>query len=69
MSDKQKKPTRTVTKYDAVRVVCGDCEFTYKTTNNESKKCIDCESRNIEITEKDLPITYEEEIPTEDLED
>lgn len=64
-----KKTTRTVTKYDAVRVSCGGCKLTYKTTNNETVRCVDCKSRNIEVIERDLPITFEEEIPTEDLED
>lgn len=38
---------RIMKKHKAWFVVCGDCDFSYKTTNDETKKCIECGSRNI----------------------
>jgi len=34
-------------KHKAWTVVCGNCDLTYKTTNDDTKKCIDCGSRDI----------------------
>lgn len=50
--------SKVIKNFEAVRVICKECGFKYKTSNLETTKCIECKSRDIEVGKEILNIKH-----------